>query len=135
VWAYDFVFDTCASGRTFEVTVIDEFTRECLAIDVAGGIRSGRVIEVLTQLVSIHGGPRYLRSDNGPEFVARGILRWLEPRRIETAFIDPGKPWQNGAEESFNGKFRDITCRCNGFGIARTRRSASRSGGIRVSAT
>jgi putative transposase len=108
VWAYDFVFDTCADGRTLKcLTVIDEFTRECLAIDVAGGIRSGRVIEVLTQLVSVHGAPRYLRSDNGPEFVARAILRWLQTAQIETAFIDPGKPWQNGADESFNGKFRD----------------------------
>jgi putative transposase len=85
----------------------DEFTRECLAIDVAGGIRSGRVIEVLTQLVSVHGAPRYVRSDNGPEFVARAILRWLQTAQIETAFIDPGKPWQNAADESFNGKFRD----------------------------
>jgi putative transposase len=108
VWAYDFVFDTCADGRTLKcLTVIDEFTRECLAIDVAGGIRSGRVIEVLAQLVSVHGAPRYLRSDNGPEFVARAILRWLQAAQIETAFIDPGKPWQNGADESFNGKFRD----------------------------
>jgi putative transposase len=108
VWAYDFVFDTCADGRTLKcLTVIDEFTRECLAIDVAGGIRSGRVIEVLTQLVSVHGTPRYLRSDNGPEFVATAILRWLQHAQIETAFIDPGKPWQNGADESFNGKFRD----------------------------
>ena len=66
VWAYDFVFDTCANGQTLKcLTVIDEWTRECLAIDVAGGIRSGRVIEVLTQLVSVHGAPRYLRSDNG----------------------------------------------------------------------
>ena len=108
VWAYDFVFDTCADGRTLKcLTVIDEFTRECLAIDVAGGIRSGRVIEVLAQLVSVHGAPRYLRSDNGPEFVATAILRWLQTAQIETAFIDPGKPWQNGADESFNGKFRD----------------------------
>jgi putative transposase len=108
VWAYDFVFDTCADGRTLKcLTVIDEFTRECLAIDVAGGIRSGRVIEVLTQLVSVHGAPRHLRSDNGPEFVATAILRWLQTAQIETAFIDPGKPWQNGADESFNGKLRD----------------------------
>ena len=108
VWAYDFVFDTCADGRTLKcLTVIDEFTRECLAIDVAGGIRSARVIEVLAQLVSVHGTPRYLRSDNGPEFVATAILRWLHTAQIETAFIDPGKPWQNGADESFNGKFRD----------------------------
>ena len=69
------------TGSTLKcLTVIDEFTRECLAIDVAGGIRSGRVIEVLTQLVSVHGAPRYLRSDNGPEFVARAILRWLQTR-------------------------------------------------------
>ncbi len=108
VWAYDFVFDTCANGQTLKcLTIIDEWTRECLAIDVAGGIRSGRVIEVLTQLVSLHGAPRYLRSDNGPEFVACAILRWTHAAQIETALIDPGKPWQNGADESFNGKFRD----------------------------
>ena len=108
VWAYDFVFDTCADGRTLKcLTVVDEFTRECLAIDVAGSIRSGRVIEVLAQLVSVHGAPAYLRSDNGPEFVATAILRWLHAAKIETAFIDPGKPWQNGTDESFNGKFRN----------------------------
>ena len=108
VWAYDFVFDTCANGQALKcLTVVDEWTRECLAIDVAGGIRSGRVIEVLTQLVSVHGAPRYLRSDNGPEFVATAILRWLTDAQIETAHIDPGKPWQNATDESFNGKFRD----------------------------
>jgi putative transposase len=108
VWAYDFVFDTCANSQTLKcLTIIDEWTRECLAIDVAAGIRSGRVIEVLTQLVSVHGAPRYLRSDNGPEFVACAILRWLHGAQIETAHIDPGKPWQNGTDESFNGKFRD----------------------------
>ena len=89
------------------LTIVDEFTRECLAIDVAGSIRSARVIEVLAQLVSLHGAPRYLRSDNGPEFVATAILRWLHATGIETAFIDPGKPWQNGTDESFNGKFRN----------------------------
>ena len=108
VWAYDFVFDTCADGRSLKcLTVVDEFTRECLAIDVAGSIRSGRVIETLARLVSVHGAPRYLRSDNGPEFVATAVLRWLQAAQIETAFIDPGKPWQNGTDESFNGKFRD----------------------------
>jgi putative transposase len=108
VWAYDFIFDTCANGQTLKcLTVVDEWTRECLAIDVAGGIRSGRVIEVLSQLVSLHGAPRHLRSDNGPEFVARAILRWLTEAHIETALIDPGKPWQNATDESFNGKLRD----------------------------
>ena len=78
-----------------------------LAIDVAGSIRSGRVIEVLSKLVSVHGAPRYLRSDNGPDFVSRAVLRWLHGANIDTAAIDPGKPWQNGLNESFNGKFRD----------------------------
>ena len=108
VWAYDFVFDTCADGRSLKcLTVVDEFTRECLVIDVAGSIRSGRVIDVLGQLVSLHGAPRSLRSDTGPEFIATALLRWLQTAEIDTAFIDPGKPWQNGTDESFNGKFRN----------------------------
>jgi putative transposase len=108
VWAYDFVFDACANGQQLKcLTVIDEYTRECLAIDVAGSIRSARVIEVLSKLVSTHGAPRYLRSDNGPEFVSRAVLRWLTESNIDSAHIDPGKPWQNGSNESFNGKFRD----------------------------
>jgi putative transposase len=108
VWAYDFVFDACANDQQLKcLTVVDEFTRECLAIDVAGSLRSGRVIEVLSKLVSVHGSPQYLRSDNGPEFVSRAILRWLLQANIDTAHIDPGKPWQNGNNESFNGKFRD----------------------------
>ena len=108
VWCYDFVFDACANGQQVKcLTVIDEYTRECLAIDVAGSIRSGRVIKVLSRLISIHGAPRYLRSDNGPEFVSMALLKWAVQEKIETALIDPGKPWQNGTNESFNGKFRD----------------------------
>ena len=108
VWAYDFVFDACANGQQIKcLTVIDEFTRECLAIDVAGSIRSARVIEVLARLISEHGAPQFLRSDNGPEFVSHAILEWLSKAHIDTALNDPGKPWQNGADESFNGKLRD----------------------------
>jgi len=108
VWAYDFVFDACANGQQLKcLTIIDEWTKECLAIDVQGSIRSKRVIEILTRLVSLHGAPLHLRSDNGPEFVSHAVLRWLQQTGIGTAFIDPGKPWQNGADESFNGKFRD----------------------------
>jgi putative transposase len=108
VWAYDFVFDACADGKQLKcLTVVDEWTRECLAIDVAGSIRSGRVIEVLARLASVHGAPRVLRSDNGPEFVSTAVLRWLADERIDTAHIDPGKPWQNGTDESFNGRFRE----------------------------
>ena len=87
--------------------MIDEFTHECLAIDVAGSIRSKRVIEVLSRLVSVHGAPLFLRSDNGPEFVSHAILDWIAQSGIGTALIDPGKPWQSGTNESFNGKFRD----------------------------
>jgi putative transposase len=108
MWAYDFVFDACANGQQLKcLSVIDEYTRECLAIDVAGSIRSVRVIEVLSKLVSVHGAPKYLRSDNGPEFISRAILRWLNAEQIRTAVIEPGKPWQNGMNESFNGKLRD----------------------------
>jgi len=108
VWCYDFVFDACANGQQLKcLTVIDEYTRECLAIDVAGSIRSKRVIDVLSRLISIHGAPRYIRSDNGPEFVSVALLKWAMEAQIESALIDPGKPWQNGTNESFNGKFRD----------------------------
>ena len=93
VWAYDFVHDACANGQKLKcLTIIDEFTRECLAIDVAGSIRSGRVIDVLSRLISEHGSPAYLRSDNGPEFVSTAILKWLSEAKIDTALIDPGKP-------------------------------------------
>ncbi len=102
------MYDACANGQQLKcLTVVDEYTREALAIDVAGSIRSARVIEVLAKLISVRGAPRYLRSDNGPEFVSTALLQWVMEQGIETALIDPGKPWQNGTNESFNGKFRD----------------------------
>lgn len=105
---YRFVFDACANGQQLKcLTVVDEYTRESLAIDVAGSIRSARVIDVLARLISLRGAPRYLRSDNGPEFVSVALLKWVTQQGIECALIDPGKPWQNGTTESFNGKFRD----------------------------
>lgn len=108
LWADDFVFDATAMGQQIKcLTIVDEFTRECLAIVVAGSIRSKRVIEVLSRLVSVHGAPLFLRSDNGPEFVSRAILEWIAGSGIATALIDPGKPWQNANNESFNGKLRD----------------------------
>lgn len=123
VWAYDFVFDACANGQQIKcLTVVDEWTREALAIDVGGSIRSGRVIEVLAQLVSTHGAPRHLRSDNGPEFVSMAIVKWLANENIETAYIAPGKPWQNGLDESFNGRLRDECLSQEWF---RTRREAA----------
>ena len=99
----------CANGQRLKcLTVTDEWTKEGLAIEVDGRIRSQRVIEVLARLVSERGVPLYLRSDNGPEFVSRALLKWIVDQGIATALIDPGKPWQNGTAESFNGKFRDV---------------------------
>jgi putative transposase len=108
VWSYDFVHDACANGQKLKcLTVIDEYTRECLAIEVAGAIRSHQVIEVLTRLMSVHGMPSCLRSDNGPEFVSTALLKWVNDDSLGLLLIEPGKPWQNGTNESFNGKFRD----------------------------
>ena len=108
VWSYDFVFDYAATGQQIKcLTVVDEGTRECLAIDVAGSIRSRRVIDTLARLVSERGPPEVLRSDNGPEFVSLALLKWITDEGIRTGLIEPGKPWQNGTCESFNGKFRD----------------------------
>ena len=108
LWAYDFVYDACANGQQIKcLTVVGEYTRECLAIDVAGSIRSGRVIEVLSRLISERGAPLSLRSDNGPEFVSKALLKWAARESLDLALIEPGKPWQNGLNESFNGKFRD----------------------------
>ena len=108
VWAYDFVHDSCANGQKIKcLTLVDEWTHECLAIDVAGSIRSTRLIELLSKTISVRGTPKYLRSDNGPEFIATKLLKWLTDAGVETAFIPPGKPWNNGTNESFNGKFRD----------------------------
>jgi putative transposase len=108
VWSYDFVFDHCANGQQLKcLTVTDEFTKEGLAIDVDARIRSPRVIEVLSRLVSARGAPTFLRNDNGPEFVSKALLSWIVAQGIGAALIEPGKPWQNGVTESFNGKFRD----------------------------
>jgi putative transposase len=108
VWSYDFVFDHCANGQQLKcLTVTDEFTKEGLAIEVDGRIRSPRVIDVLSRLVSARGAPAFLRSDNGPEFISKALLSWIAAQGIGTALIEPGKPWQNGVVESFNGKFRD----------------------------
>lgn len=108
VWACDFVFDACANGQKLKCfTVIDECTRESLAIEVSGSLRAAQVIEVLERLVVERGPPTFIRSDNGPEFVATRLLKWMLARGIQYAHIDPGKPWQNGTDESFNGRFRD----------------------------
>jgi putative transposase len=108
VWAYDFVEDRDSHDNVLRIlTVMDEFTREGLAIDVELTTSAERVISVLTQLVARHGAPEYLRSDNGSEFVALAVQAWLAQRQITTLYIDPGCPWQNGKDERFNGTIRD----------------------------
>lgn len=108
IWAYDFVEDELANGTPFKVlTVMDEFTREGLALDVALSTSAERVIGVLTALFAQHGAPSYLRSDNGAEFVAQAVQLWLYQSGVQTLYIEPGKPWQNGKEERFNGTVRD----------------------------
>ncbi len=108
VWAYDFVSCRTHDGRLFRMlTVIDEFSRECLAIKVARRIRSDDVMHTLTGLFTRHGPPEYIRSDNGPEFTSRAIRDWLPRVDVQTLFIEPGSPWENGYCESFNGKLRD----------------------------
>lgn len=108
VWAYDFAHDECANGQKLKcLVVVDEWTHESLAIHVGARIRSADVIEVLSRLFSIYGRPAFLRSDNGPEFVAKAVQRWLRDHGVTTSYIEPGKPWQNGVAESFVNRFRD----------------------------
>jgi putative transposase len=116
VWAYDFVFDGCANGDKLTcLTMVDEFTKESLCIDVAGSIRSKRLIQLLEQLIQERGCPMVLRSDHGPEFVSIALLQWAADRGLRNLLIEPGKPWQNGTNESFNGKFRDECLAMNWF--------------------
>jgi putative transposase len=108
VWAYDFVFDGCANGDKLKcLTMVDEFTKESLHIDVAGSIRSKRLIQILEKLINERGCPMVLRSDHGPEFVSIALLQWAADKGLRNLLIEPGKPWQNGTNKSFNGKFRD----------------------------
>lgn len=108
VWSYDFVADRTTDGRPLKMlTLIDEYTRECLAIHVDRQIKTDGVMEALTKVFLRRGTPIYLRSDNGSEFSSIEIRGWLERLGVKTIFIEPGCPWENGFIESFNGKLRD----------------------------
>jgi len=108
VWSYDFVYDRTANGRALKLLcVLDEHTRECLAIEVGRSLRGQDVILTLSRLMRLYGKPAYLRSDNGAEFTATAVMRWLRDQNVGPAYIKPGSPWQNGTVESFNGKLRD----------------------------
>jgi putative transposase len=105
IWAYDFVHARTRDGRSFRMlTIIDEFTRECLAIDVARKLNHDDVLERLAWLIATRGVPDHIRSDNGSEFTAHAVRDWLDRVGVETSYITPGSPWENGYIESFNGK-------------------------------
>jgi putative transposase len=108
VWTYDILYDRLANGRLFKtLSILDEFTRECLAIQVAPSVRATDVIDVLTRTMQQHGRPQFIRSDNGSEFTATPVMQWLRDQHVGPRLIEPGHPWQNGFIESFHGKFRD----------------------------
>jgi len=108
VWSYDFMVDRITDGRAFKIlNIIDEFTRECLAILVSRKIRNQDVIDLLFHLFIFRGIPEHIRSDNGPEFTAKAVRKWLNRLGVKTLFIEPGSPWENGYIESFNGRLKD----------------------------
>lgn len=108
VWGLDFIHDTTVSGRSLKMLVVlDEYTRECLAIEVERTFRGADVVAVLDELTAIRGAPVHIRSDNGPELVSKVVRSWCTHAGTGTLFIEPGAPWQNGIVESFNGRLRD----------------------------
>jgi putative transposase len=108
VWSYDFVMDQTGDGRRLKMlAVVDEFTRECLTIEVERSMTARDVVATLAYLFEVRGVPRHIRSDNGPEFIAEAVKRWLKQSGVSTLYIEPGSPWENAYSESFNGKFED----------------------------
>ena len=108
VWSYDFMHERTHEGRAFRLlTILDEYTRECLAIDVDRQMNHQNVLDRLAELFVDRGVPQYIRSDNGAEFTARAVRDWLQAVGVKTLYIEPGSPWQNGFIESFHSRFRD----------------------------
>jgi transposase InsO family protein len=108
VWGYDFVSERTERGGQMKLLcVVDEFTRECLTIEAARKFTGQDVVDTLAELFAIRGRPKYIRSDNGPEFACKAVRKWLRESGVGTLFIEPGSPWENGYVESFNGKLRD----------------------------
>ena len=108
VWCWDFVFDRTTSGSTLKwLSIVDEYTRECLTLKVDRSITSEDVIDTLAELFAMRGVPKNIRSDNGPEFIAQAIQRWLGQVEVQTLYIEPGSPWENGYAESFHSRLRD----------------------------
>jgi transposase InsO family protein len=108
VWSLDFIYDRTSNGRQVKIlSVIDEFTRECIALEVGRRMTGSGIVELVTDLLTIRGKPEFLRADNGPEFVCRELRRLLEQLGIGTSYIEPGSPWENGFVESFYSRLRD----------------------------
>lgn len=108
VWSYDFISDRTANGQKLKIlVVVDEYTRECLALEVAASIRAHHLIDMLSRLMTLHGRPKFIRSDNGPESTTQALIKWLANNNTGPVFIKPESPWQNAYVESFSGKFRD----------------------------
>ena len=123
VWTYDFLKDHCEEGQALRIlTLVDEFTRECLAIEVGRSLGARRVIAVLERVFAEHGPPEWLRSDNGPEFIAEAVKRCFAESGSKPRYIDPGCPWQNAFGEGFNGRLRD---ECPNLELFATRREAA----------
>lgn len=116
VWSVDFIFDRTVNGRSLKMLVIiDEYTRECIALEVGRKFTGDDFVEVLTDLFAIRGVPTFIRSDNGPEFISTRVRSFLEAIDVGTSYIEPGSPWQNGYVESFNSRFRDECLNCEEF--------------------
>jgi putative transposase len=108
VWSYDFAMDSTEEGRRLKMMpVVDEYSRECLALEMERSITSQKVIDILRRLFAERGAPKYIRSDNGPEFVARAVKRWLAVCGVGTLYIEPGAPWENAYSETFISRLRD----------------------------
>jgi transposase InsO family protein len=108
VWTWDFIFDRTANGRVLKwLSIVDEYTRECLALEVERGITAEQVLDVLQDLFVVRGVPKHIRSDNGPEFIAQAVRDWLAQAEVQTLYIEPGSPWENGVVESFHSRLRD----------------------------
>jgi putative transposase len=108
VWTWDFIFDRTRNGRSLKwFSLVDEYTRECLALEVDRRMTSREVIDVLADLLVVRGAPGHIRSDNGPEFIAQAIRRWLGRTEVKSLYIEPGAPWENGYAESFHSRLRD----------------------------
>ncbi len=116
VWSIDFIFDRTTNGRPIKIlSLIDEFTRECIALEVNRKYTGGDLVDLLVDVFAIRGTPTFIRSDNGPEFVSKRVREFLARIDVGTSYIEPGSPWENGYVESFHSRFRDECLACEEF--------------------